>query len=211
MSMQNSHDFSDAKQICSVKQNIVSHIKKLDQQDEAILKKILKTHFLKDFKSFERKSAKKILTLFCSGVYDVYVLQKDGEILAYAMCFCGEKGMTILDYFAVVQRFRSLGIGRAFLAQIVTFHPNILAELEQFDWEDSQNENTRRANFYRSCGFVFPKIDLMLSNRAKGSLDKVPYNIAVHLSKKTSSKKLLDMIFDAYHTIYSNQDFKLRY
>lgn len=149
-------------------QNIL--IRKLEQ-DEII--SIYTSHSVRHFPACERKPVSAILRLCESGSYTGYGLypkQGTGDSLpAPLLCYAffaivpGRKNI-LLDYFAVMEEYRSHGIGSLFLRYVKSTaaeYDGILIEIENPDFAADADElsiRSKRFDFYKRNGAFYTGI-----------------------------------------------------
>lgn len=185
------------------KKYVASNICLLKQKDMNKFEKILNTYFIYDFKAFERKTRNKMINYFNSKNYWVYTLQNEDEILAYAIFYYAKNcNYFLLDYFATNSKYRSIGIGEIFFECISNAKENIVVELEPFDWQDSNDIDTRRAKFYKKCGFYFPKIDCWLHANL--------YELCVKTKEQKNKNQLIPEIYEMYTNLYRKGELTLK-
>ena len=123
------------------------------------------THSIRHFPENERKPVSSIERMSAEGIYTGYGLfsrEDPGKLLSYAFFTAlPEEKNSLLDYFAVMEDYRSLGIGSLFLQHMKSFpagYDGFLIESEDPDYaKDSQELSIRkkRISFYRKNG-AFP-------------------------------------------------------
>ncbi len=144
------------------KENII--IKKLT--DEEIIH-IYSTHSIRHFPADERKPLSSIERMLKDGIYTGYGLyeKENNIILCYAFfTILPDYRNILLDYFAVIEEYRSHGIGSLFLQQMkdsVTDYDGFLIETEDPDYASHEKElaiRNKRIAFYHANGCVFTGI-----------------------------------------------------
>lgn len=125
---------------------------------------IYTTHSVRHFPANERKPVSSIKRMADEGIYIGYGLvcrQNPGQLLGYAFFTVLPQGKTsLLDYFAVMENYRSHGIGSLFLQQIKTNpadYDGFLIESEDPDYAQDARElsvRSKRLSFYKKNGAV---------------------------------------------------------
>ncbi len=129
-----------------------------------------------DFPADELKPLHIILQSVLTGKYFCFGLYKSTELLGYAFFLKSRQStMLLLDYFAILQPFRSQGFGKRFFAvltRLLESYGGILVEVEQVEkatTEAQQEERKARIRFYQQVGFHITGVGC--------SLFKVDYEI----------------------------------
>ncbi len=135
-----------------------SVIKKLTTEE---LISVYATHSVRHFPADERKPVSSISRMAGEGIYAGYGLyrEEEAELLCYAF-FTVLPGCRniLLDYFAVMEQYRSEGIGSYFLEKIKHSLSNcdgILIETENPDYAKDESERLirgKRISFYERNG-----------------------------------------------------------
>lgn len=133
-------------------------IKKLTREE---LISVYTTHSVRHFPADERKPVSSINRMAEEGVYAGYGLyrENDSELLCYAFftALPGHRNI-LLDYFAVMEQYRSEGIGSYFLKKMKHSLPDcdgILIETENPEYAKDESERLirdKRISFYERNG-----------------------------------------------------------
>lgn len=108
------------------------------------------------FPRAERKPFGAIRRLHSEGKADVWCILADGKFAGLATTVNGS-GLILLDYFAVVKRFRGRGIGREAMACLLELYRDrgVFLEIEDPKAPGLNKQlKQKRKNFYLSCGFA---------------------------------------------------------
>jgi len=114
----------------------------------------------KQFHKDELKSLARIRTLLKMGVYDVFGLWREEELIAYALLGKTEdERCWLLDYYAVLPEHQGQGWGSLFLNRLCEMLPGdaLMLEVEDPDYSaDAEDEahRRRRIGFYEQNGCV---------------------------------------------------------
>ncbi len=138
-------------------------LRKLDSQE---ILSIYTDHSVRHFPRNERKPISSIRRMAKEGIYTGYGLfEKEGELLAYGFfTILPDKKTILLDYFAVMEQYRSCGIGSSFLKYTETAladYDGILIESENPDYAANEEERLvrdKRIAFYNRNGAIFTGI-----------------------------------------------------
>lgn len=191
----------DTLSIKHLKAYIKSHIVKLDnEKDVALFTHLRSKIMLGDFPSYEIKSQRLMLSLFKQQKYDVYVLKENNEILAYAIFYSCKNGYSMLDYFAVKENMRGIGLGSLFLEQIIKNYKNIVIELDPFDITDQKSVNTQRFKFYEKFSFRLTNLNVVLHKKYK-------YFLAVLTNEQKGNLK--NKITELYQEAFKQNQFEI--
>lgn len=172
---------------------------------------IYTTHSIRHFPEDERKPVSSIQRMAAEGIYTGYGLysrMESGSLLGYAFfTVLPDQGGCLLDYFAVMEDYRSHGIGSLFLQYIKSSFrdiPGFLIESEDPDYAENPSEYSvrcKRLDFYERNGAVFTGI--------RASVFGVPYRLLFFpirntekLSPETSPETLPEPV--SPETVYSN-------
>lgn len=136
------------------------------------------THSIRHFPKSERKPVNAIRKMAMEGLYKGYAMYENDRkstLLCYAFFVVPKGGRNVLlDYFAVMEEYRSIGTGSMFLQQLkasFTFD-GVLIEVEDPDFAPSEEERTvqeKRIAFYEKNGTLFTGI--------RAQIFDVPYRI----------------------------------
>ncbi len=147
----------------------------INNKEDLVINKLTKeelisvytTHSVRHFPADERKPVSSISRMTEEGRYAGYGLyrEKDAELLCYAF-FTVLPGCRniLLDYFAVMEQYRSEGIGSYFLERMkysITDCDGILIETENPDYARDESERiirNKRISFYERNGAYFADI-----------------------------------------------------
>ncbi len=165
------------------------------------LKEIYEQEAVRDFPSEELKPLSTLKILMEKNLYEAFGFYDQDKLCAYAFFLCLPKGLAaLLDYFAVLPPYRSLGIGSEILFLFKDLYPDlggILIEVENPRFASSKEEEKvqeRRIAFYEKSGAL--KTDISLS------LFQVPFEILyLPISKtlnKSSIQKELMALYGAF-------------
>lgn len=145
------------------KENIM--IKKLT--DKEVID-IYSTYSIRHFPAEERKPLSSIERMLKDGIYTGYGLyekENNHSLLCYAFfTILPDHSNILLDYFAVIEEYRSHGIGSLFLQHMkdsVTEYNGLLIEIEDPNYASNEKElsiRNKRFAFYNTNGCVFTGI-----------------------------------------------------
>lgn len=170
---------------------------------------IYTTHSTRHFPEDERKPVSSIRRMLADGIYIGYGFYPDKEpdqLLGYAFfTVLPDKSCCLLDYFAVMEDYRSHGIGSLFLQHIRSFFrdiPGFLIESEDPDYAGNPSEYSircKRLDFYKRNGAVFTGIRATVFN--------VPYRLLFfplrdNFSRKEKDEYPLETVHASYCSIY---------
>ena len=167
-------------------------------------KNIYNKHMLNDFHKSEVKPLDMLERLIKEGHYICYGFFKDERLLGYAY-FIKIKDSILMDYLAVIPKYRSMGYGSRFL-QIIehTFeekYTSLLAEVENprfaLNKEDKLNRE-RRILFYLKNGFEVSKIETCV-------LEDQYLIIKLNLDKKLDDEEVYKKTELVYKTIFGEE------
>lgn len=140
---------------------------------------IYTTHSIRHFPEDERKPVSSIRRMTMEGIYTgygLYLRKEPDKLSGYAFfTILPDKGCCLLDYFAIMEDYRSHGIGSFFLQHIKSSFqdiPGFLIESEDPDYAGNPSEYSircKRLAFYERNGAVFTGI--------KASVFGVPYRL----------------------------------
>lgn len=140
---------------------------------------IYTTHSIRHFPEDERKPVSSIQRMTMEGIYTgygLYLRKEPDKLLGYAFfTILPDKGCCLLDYFAIMEDYRSHGIGSLFLQYIRSSFqdiPGFLIESEDPDYTENPSEYSircKRLAFYEKNGAVFTGI--------RASVFGVPYRL----------------------------------
>lgn len=129
---------------------------------------IYQKHLVNDFPKEEQKPLEFMLDLYEKGLYVCYGMFEGMKLIAYAFLVKTEHGSFLLmDYYAVIKKFRSGGHGSRFL-NLLKEHckeeAGILFEVETGIYEAGEAKTTceRRISFYRKNGLKMSTLWLVL-------------------------------------------------
>lgn len=158
-----------------------------------------------DFPPAEVKPLSRILMLHEKELYFVYALYEKDELLSYAF-FSSAPGCeyVLLDYLAVVEGKRNMGIGNKMLdllkSEICKTFNGILLESENPDFAKDEEEmiiRTRRISFYKRCGFENTKMASCLFG--------VEYRILAYCRVSHSTLSLAHALSDLYKSLIAEK------
>lgn len=140
---------------------------------------IYTTHSIRHFPEDERKPVSAIRRMAMEGIYagyGLYLRKEPDKLLGYAFfTVLLDEGCCLLDYFAIMEDYRSHGIGSLFLQCIRSYFPDLpgfLIESEDPDFAGNPSEYSircKRLAFYERNGAIFTGI--------KASVFGVPYRL----------------------------------
>lgn len=140
-------------------------LRRLDKKE---ILSIYTTHSVRHFPENERKPIASIDRMSDEGIYIGYGLfpkERPEQLLCYGFfTVLPEHGNILLDYFAVLEEYRSLGIGSLFLAKMkdsVTEYDGFLIESEDPDYAENDEElaiRNKRLAFYEKNNATFTGI-----------------------------------------------------
>lgn len=120
---------------------------------------LYKNHLEHDFPKSELKSLSMIQSFMEKGIYTIYGLYDDEELLAYAMFMNNkESGFQLLDYFACNRKYRSKGYGSKLLQMLKQedkISQGYIIEVETVRTAQNEEEKLqriRRIAFYEKNG-----------------------------------------------------------
>lgn len=123
-------------------------------------------HSVRHFPEDELKPVASVERMLAEGIYKGYGIYEsdngkrdDGSLLCYALfTVLPERRNVLLDYFAVMEEYRNLGIGSLFLKHFrssVTCYDGVLIEVENPDYAEGKDDleiRNRRIGFYERNG-----------------------------------------------------------
>ncbi len=122
------------------------------------IKEIYYEYLVNDFPADEVKPFNIIEMMYNNDKYFAYGFFAEDRLVAYAL-FVGKEGddVVLLDYFAVVKKFRQNGYGTEFLKQLkkLMSGSKIILEAEDDKYAHDDNDKyirQRRLSFYESAG-----------------------------------------------------------
>ena len=121
-------------------------------------KEIYNKHMLEDFPADELPEYERYLKLTKEKLHNVYLYNKDNQNVAYFIVVEEEKNI-LITHLAVMQDFRSKGIGKVFLEDIKTFFNDKNMLIVEVEAETRANNNKeldiikRRKKYYTRAGF----------------------------------------------------------
>ncbi len=165
------------------------------------LKELYEKEAVRDFPKEELKPLSTMKCLMEKDLYRAFGFYEQENLCAYAFFVCLPKGQTaLLDYFAVLPPYRSLGIGSKILSLFIEIHKDlfgILIEVENPTFSSTKEEKNlreRRIDFYERNGALKTEIYL--------SLFQVPFEILyLPISQtltKSSIQKELTNLYSAF-------------
>ena len=162
---------------------------------------IYTTHSIRHFPEDERKPVSSIQRMTAEGIYTGYGLYshiESGALLGYAFfTVLPDHGGCLLDYFAVMEDYRSHGIGSLFLQYIKSSFRDIPGFLIESEDPSEYSVRCKRLDFYERNGAVFTGI--------RASVFGVPYRLLffpIRNTEKLSSETLPEPV--SPETVYSN-------
>jgi len=135
----------------------MSNIKKLGLEE---VSNIYDNFIIPYFPDNEVKPLKNIISMMESGLYSVYVMEKDERAVAAAFLTTYPDGNAyLLDYLATSKDVRSLGYGSRLLSEIKNYTEGLPILIETESLESSRTEEERiqrkkRNAFYERAGAV---------------------------------------------------------
>lgn len=140
---------------------------------------IYTSHSVRHFPENERKPVSSIRRMAAEGIYTgygLYLHENPAGLLGYAFfTVLSDQNCCLLDYFAIMENYRSHGIGSLFLKYIKTSFqdiPGFLIESEDPDYAENASEYSircKRLAFYERNGAAFTGI--------RASVFGVPYRL----------------------------------
>lgn len=105
------------------------------------------------FPRYERKPFAIIRRMRKKGRTDLWLADQDGHFVGLAATINGEKEI-LLDYLAVHEKHRSLGVGSTILQALLTLYEGrgLFVEIEAADRDDPDGSKLRRKQFYLRNG-----------------------------------------------------------
>lgn len=177
---------------------------------------IYTTHSIRHFPADELKPASSVKRLAEDGIYIGYGLfEKENTSHSAPLLLCyafftviPQRENILLDYFAVMEDYRSHGIGSIFLnyaRSTITEYSGILIESENPDYAADEEEliiQNKRLDFYHRNGACFTGI--------LAEICGVPYRLLYFpLTEKLSSLETLRSDFDAiYQHMVSQKNYE---
>ncbi|MFR1449170.1 MAG: GNAT family N-acetyltransferase [Beduini sp.] len=163
---------------------------------------IFNQHIIHDFPKNEVRDLRSMLKLKQQAIYQTYGYYENNELLAYAFFAKSlQSNAILLDYFAVVEKYRNQNIGSQFLTDLTHLLKQfvILAEVESVESSPNQQVSRlrqKRIDFYMRNGFKQSSLSLTLFH--------VHYNIIYFFQSPltlTDIKFHLDLI---YHQFFND-------
>lgn len=113
--------------------------------------RILKLYY-SAFPPSERKPFWIIFKMVIQGRSDVWCIHKEGCFVGFAATINAPE-LVLLDYFAVAERCRGMGVGTAALKELLRKYPALFVEIEG-TWQPGEDvvQRQKRKAFYQSCG-----------------------------------------------------------
>lgn len=107
------------------------------------------------FPRYERKPFAIIRRMRKEGRTDLWLADQDGHFVGLAATINGEKEI-LLDYLAVHEKHRSLGVGSTILQALLTLYEGrgLFVEIEAADRDDPDGSKLRRKQFYLRNGLA---------------------------------------------------------
>ena len=138
--------------------------------------------YMSAFPAEERKPVFMILKMYRKGKTDIWCVEHCGRFAGLAITI-NSKDLILLDYFAVEQTYRDLGIGSAALGELQQLYGDkgLFVEIESTrENAPNQSQRLRRKHFYLSCGLeelyvtakLFGVIMELLGNRCQLDYEK---------------------------------------
>lgn len=132
-------------------------LKKLDRKE---MEEIYRTQMQSDFPPAELKPWKRIKEMLEEGIYFAYGMYEEEKLLAYAFFVRAGKEQLLLDYYAVAEQARGMGIGSRCMALFCGELQEqggsiILIEVENPDCagtDEERKKRERRIHFYEKNG-----------------------------------------------------------
>ena len=170
------------------------------------IKKIYEQFLICDFIPQEQKPLPWMRQLFEAGVYPCFGLFEEGELRAYAfLATAPGTGFFLLDYFAVVERFRGNGCGGVMLEALKErfSKEGLILEVENGCDASSEEEKEicrKRIRFYERHGICHTDMMVLLWGKA---LD------IYYFSEKGQKepKKIYEGLKIIYHTLFPKEDY----
>lgn len=127
-------------------------LKKILPPDFPWIYKEMENSFIKEeIRDFE--DAKKILE---NPRYSVYHIEYDGENIGFITVW-ELSDILFVEHFAVYEKYRNMGFGKAAIELFCTLHENVFLEAEPPNTDIA----SRRINFYKRCGFCVNEFPYM--------------------------------------------------
>ena len=127
--------------------------------------KTLYSHMKRDFPSNELAPFFAIKRNFKKNIYDGFYMTENGADIGYAVITSPEHlEYALINYFAVLPKYRSKGYGTAFLQNIFSIYPDRIFIVEVDNpsaakTNAKRKEAVRRVRFYERAGFhVMPTV-----------------------------------------------------
>lgn len=113
--------------------------------------RVLKLYY-SAFPPSERKPFWIIFKMAIQGRSDVWCIRKEGRFVGFAATINAPK-LVLLDYFAVAEHFRGMGVGTAALKELLSRYPALFVEIEG-TWQPGEDlpQRQKRKAFYQACG-----------------------------------------------------------
>lgn len=111
--------------------------------------------YIHAFPRDERKPFPVIRRMFREGKADIWCILADGKFSGMATTVNGD-GLILIDYFAVSEKRRGKGIGKAAMECLLAMYPDrgVFLEIESPDRPGlDRDQRRKRKDFYLSCGF----------------------------------------------------------
>lgn len=160
-------------------------------------------HSVRHFPENERKPVSSIERMSAEGIYTgygLYTKKMPQQLLCYGFfVILPGHGNILLDYFAVLEEYRSLGVGSLFLSLMkttATIYDGFLIESEDPDYADSKEElhiRQKRLDFYEKNNALFTGI--------RANVFDVPYRL---LYFSISQQSDLEVLYSDFCEIYKH-------
>lgn len=125
------------------------------------MKEIYEDSSVRHFPANERKPFKAIVRMHEAGCYEGLGLFDEKTLIAYAFYVqTPDKEISLLDYYAVMEEYRGIGVGSAFLGMMKEWYKSsrcIILETEDLSMAADEEEleiRRRRNSFYLRNGVV---------------------------------------------------------
>ena len=111
--------------------------------------------YRKCFPREERKPFAVILRMYRESKADIWCILAERKLVGFATTVNGDD-LTLVDYFAITEKRRGRGIGKAAMECLLSLYPGkgVFLEIESPDRPGLDREQRqKRKDFYLSCGY----------------------------------------------------------
>lgn len=173
-------------------------------------KKIIYPEYKKIFPLGERKSYRRFKKSYTKGITDIIEITIENEFIGFfIMNYIKENPYIVLDYFAILPKYRCKGYGTEAIKLLKEMYKNyngIFIEIEQVgggDTKEENNERQRRARFYEKLGFYKLDFDLKLF-----AVTYSAYILNCSSDENLPNDKIIEYIFNIYFAVIGEKRVK---